>query len=145
MMGMMKTGMRSRRRTIAGVAALLALALLPSCSYLRDKEPWTVTVIYTIAADGRLVANTGEVNEDGLAVIRADANHGRVQVVNQTPTKFGFAVRELAVFEEVPPDYTMNVDVDEAKDGESYLFEDHINDQVLGVIVVKYLSDEFRR
>ena len=126
------------RPRLASLALLLVLAgLASSCSYLRDEEPWTATVEYRQDAAGNLIVTP--------LVIQADASYGLVQVVNETEVRRGFSVFDLAVFEEIPPGLTINVEVDEARDGQTYTWTDHLNPGAFdGQLVVVYLEEEFR-
>lgn len=131
--------MMTPRKRVGAAALLLALTVAGSaCGYLRDKEPWTATVQYRVGDDGGLLVEP--------LVINADSNHGRVQVVNDTAVRRGFSIPLLAVFEEIPPGISINVEVREAKDGETYPWGDHLNKEEgwEGRLVVVYLEEEFR-
>jgi hypothetical protein len=126
------------RRILAACALFALLPALSSCSYLKDKEPWTATVIYTETGDGSYTASP--------LVIEADSNAGLIQVVNETNQRHGFAVRELAVFEEIPAGLTIQVELLEAKDDHTYVYEDQLDPNAFkGEIRVNYLSEEFRK
>ena len=126
---------RSKLAVMAGALALLALT--SSCSYLRDAEPWDQTVQYRVDSIGNFIVEP--------LVIQGDLNYGLVHVVNDTGEKRGFAIRELAVFEEIPAGLTVTVQVDEAKDGETYVWEDHLNPGLFeGKLVIEYVDPEFR-
>lgn len=113
-------------------------AVVSSCGYLRDKEPWDQTVQYRTDPLGGLIVEPLQ--------IRGDANYGIVNVVNDTGEDRGFAIRDLAVFERIPAGLTVAVEVDEAQDGMTYTFEDHVAPDATwrGQLVIEYVEDEFR-
>jgi len=131
----------SARKTIGICALLFSLVAATSCGYLRDKEPWDQTVRYFVE---------GSFLQVQPLVIQGDANFGIVNVVNDTPIKRGFAIRELSIFEEIPAGLTIPVNVDEARDGVTYTWTDHVNpkedgtDPFEGKLIVEYVEEEFR-
>lgn len=122
----------SRRRVLIAVFALL----MASCSALKDaREPWEADLRYEDVS-GAAVAEP--------ATLRADGPFGRVQVSNFTQVKRGFAIEELAIYEQILPDRTLRVVVDEARDGKTYAFYDHLHpkDGPRGKLVVRFVKPE---
>lgn len=128
-------GYRPRLILLSALLAALTIAGT-ACDALRDSEPFTMTVVYLQQADG-----TVKVTVSG----NADNSFGQVQVDNQTDLKRGFAIDDLAVYEEIPAREVRTVEVDEARDGRTYAFYDHKNPgTVRGEMVVVYRAEEFR-
>lgn len=131
--------MTSRRHLGLFALVLVMAGVISSCGYLRDKEPWDQTLQY------RRDAATGALVVEPL-VLQGDLNYGIVLVVNDTAERRGFAIRDLAVFEEIPAGLSVPVEVDEAQDGKTYTFEDHVapDAQWEGKLVIEYVDEEFR-
>lgn len=128
--------MPTRRLILA--ALTLALAL-PGCAALRDAQPFTITVILE-----RPAKPGGPVRPDPLE-FTADWPYGEIQVVNRDSRNHYFAIRELAVFEEIPKGLQRTVRFDEARDGKDYVFEDFRHDgEFFGTMHVRYKSEEER-
>ncbi|HEX9775167.1 MAG TPA: hypothetical protein VGB83_06275 [Actinomycetota bacterium] len=127
-----------RARIFATVLALAAT--LGSCDYLKDAEPFTATVFIALGPDGRVQVTPSE--------IRGDWRVGEITVVNDTNDKHGFAIRELAVFEEIPAGLTRVVRVTDVKDDTTYVIDDHLHDESgpewQVKLVVDFKSEEFR-
>jgi len=128
------------------LGGLLGLAaLLTGCDALRDSEPFVATVTYQQQEDGSILIEP--------ETIEADNSYGQIQVDNQTDCRRGFAVDDLAVYEEIPARQVKTVGVDEAKDGRTYTFYDHCDvidcgceekSGITGKISVEYRPEEFR-
>jgi hypothetical protein len=97
------TSKTSLRRLAASLALAAAFA---SCSALKDKEPFTATVIYDLGPGGRPYVHPLE--------FKADTSYGQVTVVNNTAELRGFAIDELAVYEIIPAGHSRIVNVQEA-------------------------------
>lgn len=125
-------------RRILAPTLLIVLGLLASgCSFLRDAQPFTATVSYN-PGTGAAVAVSPESFE-------ADSGFGEVQVVNNTDVERGFAIDDLAVYETIPAGHSKLVILQEAKDGRTYKFYDHLHPgEVLGRMVVKYVAEDER-
>jgi hypothetical protein len=129
--------MRSHRLIITSIALLALTIAGTGCDALRDSEPFTITVTYVQGPDGTITLEPAE--------IIADNSWGQVQVDNQTDARRGFAIDDLAVYEEIPARDVRTIQVDEAKDGRTYAFYDHKNPgEVEGEIKVRYRAEEFR-
>jgi hypothetical protein len=130
--------MTSRSRFGLLALVLVLAGFISSCGYLRDKEPWDQTLQYRRDSSGVLIIEP--------LVLHGDTNYGVVHVVNDTAERRGFAIRDLAVFEEIPAGLTVTVEVDEAQDDETYSFEDHVADDAewQGQLVIDYVAEEFR-
>lgn len=124
------------RKGLTLTLALVALAL-SACDYLRDTEPFTVTLLYQPGPNGSVVVEP--------ATFKADNGFGEIQLVNNTDEKHGFAIKELGVFEEILERKTRTFTVEEARDGRTYTFYCHLHDNELsGNMVVEYLTEEER-
>lgn len=124
---------------------VLVGGLLSACDALRDSEPFTAAVTYEQQPDGSIVVEPPE--------ILADNSFGQIQVDNQTDCRRGFAIDDLAVYEEIPARQVRTVSVDEARDGRTYQFYDHCDDvgcgcettsAIAGQMRVEYRPEEFR-
>lgn len=125
-----------RMRRLAVLLAVLSLAFV-SCSALRDpREPWEASVQFQ-ERDGKAVAVPDRV--------RVEGPYGFLEVTNFTHVRRGFAIDELAVYEEIKGDSGTRITVREARDGRSYRFYDHLNpDGPRGQLVVRYVAEEDR-
>lgn len=134
------------RTKVTLFGGLLALStLLAGCDALRDSEPFVATVTYEQQPDGSILVEP--------PTIVADNSWGQIQVDNQTDCKRGFAIDDLAVFEQIPARQVLAVRVDEAKDGRTYNFYDHCDEigcgcdadsGISGKMRVEYRPEEFR-
>ena len=129
--------MRARRITAAILALTVGLSLT-GCASLRDQEPFSKTIVYDDdPVTGRIIIEPLE--------FEADWSYGQIQVVNRTQEKHGFAIRELAVFEEIPRGLQRTVNIDEARDGKTYTFECQLHDgEFFGKMIVRFKSEDER-
>lgn len=125
---------------------LLALAILvaiPACSSLRDRDPFITTSV-TISED----PTTGEVSIDPTT-ITGNWSYGKVQINNTTGENHGFAIDELAIYEEIPRDTAPIVTITDALDDTTYVFYCHLHDpkgeegkEYRGELVIDYAEEE---
>ena len=126
----------TRRILVPTLFVLLGL-LASSCGFLRDAQPFTATVAYNPGDGGTVVVSPPSFD--------ADAAFGEVQVVNNTDIERGFAIDDLAVYETIPAGHSKLVILQEAKDGRTYEFYDHLHpDAVRGTMVVKFVAEDER-
>lgn len=130
--------MRKTTRIIALAAALGLVA--PACGILKDpREAWQKDISYE-EVGGRVVAVP--------SVIEVDGPFGLIIVTNNTDKLRGFAIDalNLAFFEDVRPDASRQITIEELRDNRTYHFYDHKQrDRSLqGLIVVRYVAEEER-
>lgn len=121
-----------------GVLLAAACLVTSSCAFLRDpQEPWQASVHYQLRGPGAVSVPDR---------IQVDGSFGYIELTNETFVRRGFAIDELAVYEQVRPDSGTRVTVDEAEDGKTYRFYDHLHpeDGPRGTIVVRYVDEDAR-
>lgn len=124
--------------------AILALALfVPSCSGLRDRDPF-ITDTVTLSKD----PVTGAISIDP-PVIYGNWSYGKVQINNTTGENHGFAIDDLAIYAEIPKDQAPIVSIGDARDDTTYMFYCHLHDpkgqegtEYRGELIIDYAEEE---
>jgi hypothetical protein len=135
------------RRLVTLMAAILAATgMFSSCSALKDPDPFVKDVTITEGVGGSVTIQP--------LVIEGDTSFGEISVHNETNKKHGFAIFELAVFEEIPAGKSRVVGIAEIKNHTDYKFFCHLHrqkisgqtvDEFSGVLKIEFVAENERR